>query len=847
MSIMGSGGNTFHLASERWQMLEKERQEILRQRQLIENRIDLRYKNEEGLSHHKQDYYKRLLLKIEENLEKSKIRNKKLIAKTDETVNLISKFEATKVVKSQVKLEAAKKQFIEEIESKMKEYENYAREEKLRKIRMTEKKIEQERKRIRDSQLEWEREKVLNDELQNKVTELIVTKEKSKKELIEREAERKALLEEERKAQRIISQTSHEVSKKYMDQQEKQKKNIVDGKGSYYKNIINDVYDDSKEDNTIKFNENDLYYNDGYSSLEDKRSGSFAKFKEWQKKQKDLQENKTHKETSINENRDININNNNNNSHLSLKTTNNNSHFPLKTATSQPNIEKPKTESLLNRSNSSSEINIEKHKQGTHIIEEEEESSDSDSEPSIIEDNLSKTFMQAITRSSSPPNKRKSLESSRAPENGIKNNIPPKEPPQLKAPENVKMSTVEHEKKVDIVNKVEEMKKEKILEKSQDSTEISNESPKETTKLKSKLKGLFSFGFAKRKKSDSEETAGSASESDLPSQAKSDDSIVSQKLKKISLTKVQTSLDSLCKQVEDHLRKKQEEYKKLSITYKLKTQETEDKFIYLDIKRRDGKLRIKSIETPELEEDIEHKCLAILDIIKFYPSPLMTEEYLKKYLDVNDPEEYEMDSLAQYFKGVALEAWNRIVKHMNIIYKLEPKRREITLRIFTEVICYSVQQKGKLDETRTKVKTLLRNILSDLSKAGAFIEERSTSPINRRNISSSHGKIETLANESDEEEDHKPSNIIPIQNSRRPQTVPSSRVTTSPPRKSNLIGNLGSNPFSKLNKLINEDTSDSDMESILQKPRAGVTVTSGRSSMNHNPPKNNFQDDDLDF
>ena len=65
----------------------------------------------------------------------------------------------------------------------------------MKQIKKTEDEIEIERRKLRESTLEWEREKKVNYDLQEKLKELIVTKEQSKKEAIEREAERKAILE----------------------------------------------------------------------------------------------------------------------------------------------------------------------------------------------------------------------------------------------------------------------------------------------------------------------------------------------------------------------------------------------------------------------------------------------------------------------------------------------------------------------------------------------------------------------------------------------------------------------------------------------------------------------------
>jgi len=179
----------------------------LRKRELIEHRIDLKYQSQEGLNHHRNDYYKRMLKKIEENYERTRIRNKQLVTKAEEVLNDITMSASSNLVRSQVKLDVAKvctgfswfeppqKQFMDEFKVRIQEFEAMSRQERLRQIKKTEDEIEDEKKRSRNSQLEWEREKKVNQDLQEKIKELIVTKEQAKKEAIEREAERKALLE----------------------------------------------------------------------------------------------------------------------------------------------------------------------------------------------------------------------------------------------------------------------------------------------------------------------------------------------------------------------------------------------------------------------------------------------------------------------------------------------------------------------------------------------------------------------------------------------------------------------------------------------------------------------------
>ncbi|KAF0981482.1 hypothetical protein FDP41_012139 [Naegleria fowleri] len=268
----------FSIASERWQVLEKERLEIRRQRELIEHRIDLRYHSEAGLEHHKSDYMKRLLKKVEENFEKSKIRNRKLLARAEQALNDANMAQSTHLVSSKVKLEVAKKQFLQNFQLRLHEFEALSRQEKLRQIRKAEEEIELQKQKSRTSQLEWEREKKLNNDLQEKVKELIITKEQAKKDAIEREAERKSILYGERNIQKMSEQASLEASKRFMEKQEKKKKmEATDGKE--IKNVIDDVYEGKIANAREKFvtaaiipnRSDDLYYNDGYSSMEENK------------------------------------------------------------------------------------------------------------------------------------------------------------------------------------------------------------------------------------------------------------------------------------------------------------------------------------------------------------------------------------------------------------------------------------------------------------------------------------------------------------------------------------------------------------------------------------------------
>ena len=60
------------------------------------------------MEQHRSDYYKRLLKKVEDNLEKSKIRNKLLVNKADDLLQSVSVSNSNNLVKSKVKLEVAK-------------------------------------------------------------------------------------------------------------------------------------------------------------------------------------------------------------------------------------------------------------------------------------------------------------------------------------------------------------------------------------------------------------------------------------------------------------------------------------------------------------------------------------------------------------------------------------------------------------------------------------------------------------------------------------------------------------------------------------------------------------------
>ncbi|EFC50293.1 predicted protein [Naegleria gruberi] len=765
----------FMITSERWQLLEKERLEILRKRELIEHRIDLRYHSEEGLEQHRSDYYKRLLKKVEDNLEKSKIRNKLLVNKADDLLQSVSVSNSNNLVKSKVKLEVAKKQFLQSFQDRVKEYEELGRHQKLKQIRKTEEEIEIERRKLRESTLEWEREKKVNNDLQEKIKELIVTKEISKKEAIEREAERKAILEGERKIQRAVEQTSVDASKRYLEKEEKRKLEAVDGKDIKYKGkkkletslilttltgLVEEVYEGkigiaarekfvSQESFEIQSQQvqkpvDELYYNDGYSSFEEKHNpNSFAKFKEWQKKQTVDKKKPEMSQTQK----------------------------PKHQTQQQTPITQPMRENCVEKNYRQEEFKEikparEDYKEIKHEVREEEikptpvsqttkdvlgDSIGSIEDRESESDDITKSFLESIKKPmlvsalSKKDDKTSPISSMIKPSSPKNIVITPEETKnnnfvKIQSPKsftstspqqnrtnqtfaNQQATSISPTKSTPPPNPVIEKKKEIETKKDPEKDPVEHkEGDSKTKKIKSFFSAAFKFNGKKKEEEKSEETE-SSSENDSNAQDKEGDNMVQQRVKKLNQSKLVTTLSSYMLELENHLKEQKERYNKMSLNYKLENKESQETLVYSNCPKINGKNRVLNIESSKKEIEPVMKCVACLDIIQYLPSPLISVEILDEYLEKDT--EYEIEQLSKYLNSFGLEVWRLIITHVSNLSKLEPKWREPLLKVFSESICKTLPPSKNTTEAKNKTKTLLKTYIST-KKSNTTIPDTTT-------------------------------------------------------------------------------------------------------------------------
>jgi len=420
-------------------------------------------------------------------------------------------------------------------------------------------------------------------------------------------------------------------------------------------------------------NSEDLYYNDGYSSVDDKQGGgssSFAKFKQWQKKQTLEKKQKEFEDDNI---------------------------APMKT------------------------------------LIEEEEMNDFDDD---VQQTFSNTFMNAIKKTGSNHNSHEKRDeevervvekpkvTSPVKEITTKSNSP-QSPKNIAA---IKQSALEPESpvKAPIITVTPETpinKKQagQAITKDQPNNETVEEQkdhspPKEEGKgaqAKAKLKGFLSvLKFTKKKSQEIEEPSESSSESELNPQEKDDNTAVLQKVKKLKESNLITSLEILMAKVEDDLKEQKENYEKMSLNFKLQQGDNSERFIYMHCPKTSSKARIQAIENPKNATSTELRCLAIIDIIQFFPAPLVSEDVIENYLDTTDLSNYSMDDFLEHFKGQAIDVWKRILSHASCLSRIEPKWKESIVKVFSELVCKTMIPQNNIMETRGKVKLLIKTLIA---------------------------------------------------------------------------------------------------------------------------------------
>ncbi len=271
--------------------------------------------------------------------------------------------------------------------------------------------------------------------------------------------------------------------------------------------------------------------------------------------------------------------------------------------------------------------------------------------------------------------------------------------------------------------KVEEKPKKKSVEKTETPvTPITSATPTtpseqqpEDKKKKKGLGGLLSGVFKKKEKEAKVEIEAS---SEAPSdneylvhkaQDRSQNDKVKQTLAKKLPNMLVTSFRGLSKSIETSIAKKHDESMKTSMAYKLQQGGSDMagvELVYANIGKqvsadaRLGAIQSFTEEKGSTNADLPTQCVAVLDILKYSPQPLISNTLIKEELskDITERNVDPADIREEYFTGPSQQMWDALVEHVANIIAIDVKYREAVLNIFSEALYPSKAEieRGKL-------------------------------------------------------------------------------------------------------------------------------------------------------
>lgn len=515
------------------------------------------------------------------------------------------------------------------------------------------------------------------------------------------------------------------------------------------KDVIDDVYEGKIANAREKFvtaaiipnRSDDLYYNDGYSSMEEKQTvNSFAKFKEWQKKQvleknskmKDLEDNASHQQTKharssfdleethnltqrLEEDIDEREHHNNNQKTSSSNSTfnmipspspkfhsqtNKKEDFSLNNSEASPHarastptkteiqtgqnfvrLQSPKRIASSPTRHPFSELRIEK-------VSEESESQD-EVLPKIITTTTSSTL-----KSQQPSTPTPSI--TITPTSSV--------PPKLASPSPETQQAQPLPTSATTNNQAGSNQSSKHAQQNAE-----DEVPQKSLNPKQKLKSILSVFKLTKKKQEEATPAESSSETEQNMQDKDDNHSVSQKLKKMNMNKLIPPLQQYLKEIEETLKDQKEKFNKMSLNYKLENKDAMETLCYLNCPKTNAKQRIQAVESIKANLSTEHKCLAVLDIVQCSPVPLISSNVL----EASESEQFNMQELESIVGEQVSSMWQLIINHINALSKVEPKWKEPLLKLFSEALCRSIVPSTLCtSETKNKTKYILKTLIT---------------------------------------------------------------------------------------------------------------------------------------
>jgi hypothetical protein len=246
------------------------------------------------------------------------------------------------------------------------------------------------------------------------------------------------------------------------------------------------------------------------------------------------------------------------------------------------------------------------------------------------------------------------------------------------------------------------------------------EEPKDTKKKS--LGGILSGMFKKKPQEKPVEVeASSDAQSDNEflvhkAQDRKQNDRVKQVVSKKMPNMLVTSFHGLSKSVETNITKQQNEIMKTSMAYKLQqgsdTSGTE--FPYTSIEKqvtadaRLGVIQEFMEEKKYSSADIQTQCVALLDLLKYFPQPLISANLINEVLkDANERSIDPADIRDEYFTGTSQHMWDALIEHIAAISAIDTKRRETILNVFGETL-YPSAAEIERSKLVPKIKMLLK-------------------------------------------------------------------------------------------------------------------------------------------
>jgi hypothetical protein len=176
----------------------------------------------------------------------AKDRNAEVLRELNNITNKLKGYNTDKGIKSEVQLDLAKSEFMSQVQGYMTDMKFHKKKQNIIKLKRAEIEIDEiNKKRVLQSK-EWEEEQELKESINDKARVLALTKQAARKENLERAAHRQLYLDEERTTENTIVSASDPAIRVYAELSQKKLQELSDNRKSAYIKQVNEIFKDSK-------------------------------------------------------------------------------------------------------------------------------------------------------------------------------------------------------------------------------------------------------------------------------------------------------------------------------------------------------------------------------------------------------------------------------------------------------------------------------------------------------------------------------------------------------------------------------------------------------------------------